>query len=200
MHWVFTDECSIYLNDIKTRTFFRSKPQDKNDTSHYRSIPKKSVRLNIFGILTSQEIKIFKLPQKFTSNYYLKLLRDGGVADYVKNNLEEPIYYLQDSAKVHMTASVRNYLRTKFQLVVNWPTYSPDLNIIEKVWAILKDKLRLKVASLEESEEPESEEQIFAICNEILKQISPETIGNLYKGMVVKMKNVIQIEGERTPH
>lgn len=52
---------------------------------------------------------------------------------------------MQDNAPTHTAHRVRNWLR-EFALgtgvdIMDWPPYSPDLNPIENVWALLKEKI-----------------------------------------------------------
>lgn len=59
--------------------------------------------------------------------------------------LEPGNIFMQDNASTHTAHSVQNWLREFGQEngvhFLDWPPYSPDLNPIENVWALLKEKI-----------------------------------------------------------
>lgn len=59
----------------------------------------------------------------------------GDSADFV---------FQQDNAPCHKSRDIRKFFEENQMTVMDWPPYSPDLNPIENLWAILKSKLRQK--------------------------------------------------------
>jgi len=56
------------------------------------------------------------------------------------NGIEGAIFQ-QDNAPVHTAHVVRDWLAEQEFEVMAWPPYSPDLNPIENLWALLKAKI-----------------------------------------------------------
>jgi transposase len=46
---------------------------------------------------------------------------------------------MQDNALIHTAGSIKNWLAGNGILLLDWPLYLPDLNLIEMVWAWLKE-------------------------------------------------------------
>ncbi len=52
--------------------------------------------------------------------------------------------FQQDLAPVHTAKSTKSWLNDHGVGVLDWPANSPDLNLIENIWGIVKRKMRNK--------------------------------------------------------
>jgi hypothetical protein len=76
---------------------------------------------------------------RLNSLKYQEILRD-----IVKPQLEYsevPLVFMQEKHKALTSIWTRAYLAANDIQYLDWPARSPDLNPIEKVWAIIKQKL-----------------------------------------------------------
>ena len=76
----------------------------------------------------------------FNTEHYLRVLEK--VVEEMKEITNSETLYLQmDNSRYHLTIEALEFYLEKNIKVIDWPPYSPDLNNIEDVWAIMKQKL-----------------------------------------------------------
>ena len=122
--------------------------------------------LMFWGAIRSDGRKMLvKCPNILTSSSYLDILED------YNEKLHFPgLVFQQDNAPTHKASIVKNFFRENELEVLNWPPYSPDLNIIENFWAIVKKRLAKQSVSWENLEEK---------VQEIWNSIELETVQKL---------------------
>ena len=99
---------------------------------------------------------------------------------------------MQDNAPSHRAEKTKNYFIRNRIRILNWPTYSPDMNPIENVWGILKKKIAIR--------RPKTKKEIIEIAEQEWKKFPNKLIDNLYRNMHVRIKSVIKNHGNPTKY
>jgi len=95
-------------------------------------------RININGALDIETKEIIEREdEKINSISVIRLFEKIEAINQKAKN----IYVIADNAKYHRSKEVKEYLaRSKISLIF-LPSYSPNLNLIERVWKLFKDKV-----------------------------------------------------------
>ena len=96
------------------------------------------------------------------------------------------LIFQHDNAPVHKARIIQQFLAEKNWEVLEWPAYSPDLNIIENLWAIVKKRLQKQTVFWENLDEK---------VMEIWSQITQETVINLFNSVENRLKLAHKAKG-----
>ena len=178
---VFTDETRVRLNSDGIVRVFR----EKGSRFHSKNIQGQNTdkrSLMFWGAIRSDGRKmLIRCPATLNSSGYVEILEK-----YDRNLHLPDIVPQHDNAPIHRSREVSNYLSEKKWDVLEWPPYSPDLNPMENIWAILKKSLQGQTLTWENLEET-----VIDIWN----NISPEIIRNMYASYESRLVKTIKNDG-----
>lgn len=106
---------------------------------------------------------------------YMEMLQTV-VLDYMEeleDVLNEDITFMQDNAPCHKSKLVMDFLKSEGVPVMIWPAQSPDLNPIENLWAIIKQRRCSKFGV------PRSKNELIEQIFEIWDNLQPNLAQNL---------------------
>lgn len=85
-------------------------------------------------------VSLYVVPPKTTvnSNMYLNLLHEK-MELYMR--VHKYSIFMHDGAPCHRSKIITKYLRTQKIKLLDWPDNNPDLNPIENLWCIVKNKV-----------------------------------------------------------
>ena len=178
---VFTNETTVRISSDgifrvfrRNGTRFLEKKNTKNSSSDKRS-------LMFWGAIQSDVRKLLvKCPNKQNAVGYLEILKI-----YEEKMHLVDLIFQQDNAPVHKSISIGNFFQENEWEVLEWPAYSPDLNPIETLWAILKQQLRKQTVFWENLEE-----KVYEIWNEI----DADVVRNLYENYTNRLLDVKKVK------
>jgi len=108
---------------------------------------------------------------------------------------------MHDNASVHTAKVVRAVLTGLGVRVMIWPPYSPDLNPIENLWALMKAEIYRLYPELERA--PDTEEtlqQLIQAAKEAWWSIDQEVLRRLSATMPHRVAAVLEAEGWYTKY
>ena len=82
---------------------------------------------------------------------------------------------LQDNATAHTGRVTRQWMAEQSVEAIPWPSASPDLNPIENLWKLLKDRVERKL--------PKTKEQLISATLVAWDEITMDTLQNLINSM-----------------
>ncbi|KAI0994507.1 hypothetical protein K3495_g13675 [Podosphaera aphanis] len=106
---------------------------------------------------------------------------------------------MQDNAPPHVAARTMEELEERSITPIDWPPYLPDLNPIEHVWKIMKDKIEYKYPDLNWGKRLSSD-QIRAIVKEAWDSVSTQELTDLIESMHDRCQVVIDADGGPTKY
>lgn len=136
--------------------------------------------------------------RNITASEYKEVLCSTILPEGVKlfNNIGVSVWWMQqDNDPSHKEAAkiIRDYNKSKgtnIRLLPDWPPSSPDLNLIENVWAYVQARVNEKGCTTFEEFKAEVKAQFKAVPRHMLS--------NLYASMPKRIQKVIDLQGGKT--
>ena len=95
----------------------------------------------------------------------------------------------QDNAPAHNSILSKTWFSENgLEILEDWPPNSPDINIIENVWSLLKKRVFQR--------HPKNIEELWAFCQEEFERIPLEYIQNLYNSIPDRLNKIVQCNGK----
>ena len=129
------------------------------------------------------------------SEAYLPALFDK---EYLGHKSREKVVFQQDGAKSHMSKGTAAWLSKELPRSFKctdctgpdgWPASSPDLNVIETLWAILQDRVIERRAY--------SYDELVNVITDEWWAIPQDVIRNLYHSIPTRIQKCLNADGGR---
>ncbi len=149
--------------------------------------------IRVWGYITAEGVgKLHLYEGKMDSEKYCDVL-EKNLKEHMGKLIEGEMLFMQDNATCHNSKySKANFFEKKGFQPIDWPPQSPDLNPIENLWSIMKEKLWRERAQIK------NERDTWKMAQEIwYKKIPQEIVQKMYKRMSERCSKVVKQKGMR---
>lgn len=183
---VFSDEHWISINDCSgRRQWCKRRLKGKDLCTRQVKRLQNTARVQIWAAVgVGYKGPLVLFPQKGPDDDGFRLNGDSYVRRCLQRTVGDMVrqgrIFVQDGARPHVRQSVKQYLaRKKLNWIQNWPPYSPDLNMIEPLWAELNRSIGKRtpknldelIAVAQESWETMPQSVIDAHCRHLRRRV-----------------------------
>lgn len=184
---LFTDEARFQLHSNYVRVWTC---RNARRPSFNRLV--KSPSINVYAAISSKgKICLFFSSQNFNTEVYCDVVEL--IVNPVATELFPSGFILQrDNAPCHRSFAAQDRMEELGMQILPWPSYSPDLNIIENVWAWLKQEVEKKL--------PTGVLDLKNKIQEAWDEMPQQIINNLFSSINTRLTECISVGGEKVDY
>jgi transposase len=109
--------------------------------------------------------------------------------------------FMQDNAPIHTAKKVKKWFTDQGIPLLDWAPYSPDLNPIEHVWAMMKKWICEHYPELNEmGKSQQAYNELARVIVEAWEAVPQEAINNLIRSMDYRVNAVLAAKGWHTKY
>jgi len=165
-----------------------------------RGVPKHPAKVHVWGAFSARgTIGFHMFTQNMDGQFYREILTNH-LFENAARIMPRRWVFQQDNDPKHTAKETRVLLRRRSPKVLDWPSYSPDLNPIENLWAILKRRVEKRVNNVVRKKKKISIECWHEIIKKEWELISVDMCLNLINGMTARLDEVIEKKGKKINH
>ena len=194
--WAFSDESSFELSNCSApyRTWVHRTRGEKFKPATVLPAPVKShQKVMVWGCIMATGHSAFCLVRgTINRQKYIEILAEHLIPmlDDLPLQMRANVVFQQDNARPHVAQDTLDFLEREGIQTTPWPAYSPDLNPIENLWAIMKRHVRMQ--------SPHSIPELEQILLSSWRQVVTQNLCNrLISSMPTRLHNVIAHRGIR---
>lgn len=191
---MFTDEVKVETSK-HGMNWVRRPPNTRYEQKYIREVNRSGrCRIMVWGCIANNEMLDLKfLDGNLNMEMYVEEMLDPIVRPYFEQH--ENMIYQHDGAGPHRSNLAKDFLAEHNIQVLQWPAYSPDLNLIENLWNILKEE----IGPLNHIG-PNQGEELKTVINEAWDKIRTEQPNLLRKMYASQKKRVAEVIKQKGGH
>ena len=181
---IFSDEMRLELYGSR-RAYVRRKVGTRYCNKYVcKTVKYGGKSILVWGAIKADGTRILlRCPPILNSSSYQGVLDEGLRVMYDNESV-----LMHDGAPCHRSHATEVYLeRKKICYISDWPPQSPDLNVIENMWSILKTNVNRRF--------PRTVDDLWKVAEEEWYRIDDSYIDNLYRSIPRRLDTVIKMKG-----
>jgi len=182
--YIFSDEATFWMEDYSGRIWL------KEGEEWLHGKVKHPYKIHIWAAISiygKTEIHIFS--DNMNSEKYINILKSDFISFYNQiKKRNRRITYQHDNDPKHTSAKTKKFMKDNKIKVLDWPSCSPDLNIIENCWGVMKFNIEKKL--------PRTKDDLIKYIKLEWENLSQQFITKLYKSIPKRLAEVISKGGK----
>lgn len=192
---VFSDESDLFP-DKCGKVHYRSYRGERVDVDYGYEYVHDPRKVKVWGTISAEHVgTITRYYDRMNADKYIGVLEENLISDFPllrgTKTRKGKLSYMNDWAGPHRANTVKDWLKGHNVHVMDWPSYSPDLNPIENVWGFIKGELFKDNSTLTTADQ--TWEKIQKIWYSRVNSMLPE----LYNSLPNRIQKVIDLNGRR---
>lgn len=191
---IFADETKIncFASDGKL-TVWR-KPREELKLKNLKATVKHGGQhVMLWGCMSSTGVgEIHFIDGIMNQYYYLKILKQHLLSSAEKLGIQQNFKFYHDNDPKHSARTVREWLLYNCPTCLKTPPQSPDINVIENVWSMLKTKVAERNVS--------NKNELKTVVVEEWNSISPQYTQILVESMPKRLQAILDNKGGPTKY
>lgn len=166
--------------------FVRKKWINKNKKIIERTV-KYPLKINMWGCFFKDGLgPLYLFPENMNADKYIQILESNLIPFMEKT--KKNLIFQHDNDPKHKAIKTSQFLKDNEIDVLEWPSCSPDLNPIENIWGILKERIRKR--------KPSNKNDFIKIINDEWKFLDKKLLKSLIDSMPNRIQQVIENNGD----